>query len=260
VFLAPSLRHEIRTFDFVDDGTTLARYRVRESVAALAVGVEVSHWGQARLGLRRGDGSTRIQVGDPSLFSEDFDVGGAFLELGYDGLDSAHFPTNGHAVHLRWQADRDSLGSTIDADILEGGWQGAWSGGRYSLLLGLEGGSALDDEVNSPQDLFRLGGFLQLSGLPRDALLGTQYGLARAIVFRRVSSGGTGRFEFPAYLGFSLEAGNTWATRDEVAYDDLEMGGSFFLGAESPLGPVYLAAGLGEHGERAFYLLLGRTF
>jgi NTE family protein len=38
------------------------------------------------------------------------------------------------------------------------------------------------------------------------------------------------------------------------------MGGSVFLGAESPLGPVYLAAGFGEGGTRAFYLLLGRTF
>ena len=36
--------------------------------------------------------------------------------------------------------------------------------------------------------------------------------------------------------------------------------GSLFLGAETPLGPVYLAAGLGEGGVRAFYLLLGRTF
>jgi len=36
--------------------------------------------------------------------------------------------------------------------------------------------------------------------------------------------------------------------------------GSVFLGAESPLGPVYLAAGLSEGGAAGFYLLLGRTF
>ena len=40
----------------------------------------------------------------------------------------------------------------------------------------MEGGSALDDRVVSPQELFTLGGFLELSGLPRDALIGTQYG------------------------------------------------------------------------------------
>jgi len=36
--------------------------------------------------------------------------------------------------------------------------------------------------------------------------------------------------------------------------------GSLFFGADSPLGPIYLAAGLGEGGQRAFYLLLGKTF
>ena len=61
-------------------------------------------------------------------------------------------------------------------------------------------------------------------------------------------------------MGFSIEAGNVWQTRDDVDMGDLEMGGSLFLGADSPFGPIYLAAGLGENGEQAFYLLLGKTF
>jgi NTE family protein len=96
--------------------------------------------------------------------------------------------------------------------------------------------------------------------LPADARAGTQYGLAKAIVYRRVSRGGSGFFEFPAYAGLSFEVGNAWATRDDVDWGRLETGGSLFLGAESPFGPVYLAAGFGEGGTRAFYLLLGRTF
>jgi NTE family protein len=260
IFLAPNLRHEFRTLNLVEDGTAIARLRVRESAAAIAVGAELSSWGEVRMGLRRGDGSTRVQIGDPSLVGGDFDIGGTFLELGYDRLDSVYFPTHGQAARVRWQADRQALGASLDADLVEASWQSAWSRDRYSLVLGLDAGSALDDELNSPQDLFTLGGFLQLSGLPRDALAGTQYGLARAIVFRRVSRGGTGLFEFPAYLGFSVEAGNVWQTRDDVDLDRLELGGSLFFGAESPLGPVYLAAGFAEHGERALYLLLGRTF
>jgi NTE family protein len=45
-----------------------------------------------------------------------------------------------------------------------------------------------------------------------------------------------------------------------VDFGDLEAGGSLFLGAESPFGPVYLAAGLASGGDRAFYLYLGKTF
>jgi NTE family protein len=79
-------------------------------------------------------------------------------------------------------------------------------------------------------------------------------------VYRRVSRGGTGFLEYPAYVGMSFEAGNAWATKDDVDWSELATGGSLFFGAESPIGPVYLAAGLGEGGTRAFYLLLGRTF
>jgi NTE family protein len=159
-----------------------------------------------------------------------------------------------------WRGEREGLGSSGDTDVVQAEWLMARSRDRYSLVLGLEGGSALDDAVVSPQQLFTLGGFLELSGLPVDARAGTQYGLARAILYRRVSRGGTGFFEFPAYLGVSVEAGDTWLTRDDVDWSRLETGGSLFLGAESPFGPVYLAAGFGENGARAFYLLLGRTF
>jgi NTE family protein len=260
VFVAPSLRYEYQTLQVVADGRRVARYRTRESEAALALGAELSNWGEVRLGLARGDGSADVLIGDPGLPQSDFDLGAAYFEFAYDRLDSAYFPRHGQSLRVAWRGERESLGSSGDTDVVEAEWLMARSRDRYSLVLGIEGGSALDDEVVSLQQLFTLGGFLQLSGLPLDARAGTQYGLAKAILYRRVSRGGTGFLEFPAYLGVSVEAGNTWLTRDDVDWSRLEAGGSLFLGAESPLGPVYLAAGFGEDGERAFYLLLGRTF
>lgn len=260
VFVAPSLRYEYKTLQVVEDGRRVARYRTRESEAALALGAELSNWGEVRFGLTRGDGSADVLIGDPGLPQTDFDLGGAFLEFGYDRLDSAYFPKHGQALRIGWRGEREGLGSSGNTDIVQAEWLMARSRDRYSLVFGIEGGSALDDEVVSPQQLFTLGGFLELSGLPVDALAGTQYGLARAVLYRRVSRGGTGFLEFPAYLGVSFEAGNAWAKRDDVDWGRLETGGSIFLGAESPFGPIYLAAGFGEGGTRAFYLLLGRTF
>jgi NTE family protein len=260
-FIAPGFRHEENTLQFVNaSGQRVARYRVRDTEVSLAAGAELSNWGEIRAGLRRGDGSSRVLVGDPGLPSDDFDIGGAFVNFGYDRLDSGYFPKQGQAFRATWLADRESLGASHDADILHASWQLARSRGRYSVVWSMDGGTALDDQVVSPQDLFSLGGLFDLSGLPTDAKVGTQYGIARAIVFRRISRGGTGFFEFPAYLGFSIEAGNVWATRDDVDFGDLETGGSLFLGAESPFGPVYLAAGLASGGRRAFYLYLGKTF
>jgi NTE family protein len=260
-FVAPSLRYELRGLQVVDgQGRRVARYRVRETEAALAVGAQLSDWGEARVGVRRGDGSTRVQIGDPGLPSNDFDLGGWFLEFGYDRLDSVDFPRDGQALRLRWLADEESFGASGDAQFLEGSFQVARSIDRLTLIFSADAGSALDDRVVSPQDLYTLGGFLNLSGLPSDARIGTQYGIGRVVAYKRVSRGGTGVFEFPAYLGASLEAGAVWPDRDAVALDDLELGGSLFLGADSPLGPLYFAAGLGEDGERAFYLVLGKTF
>ena len=260
LFVAPSLRYELKTLQVVENGRRVARYRVRDTEAAFALGAELSNWGEVRAGLSRGDGSADVLVGDPGLPRSEFDLGAGFLQFAYDRLDSAYFPKHGQAFSAAWRAERASLGSSGDADILQAEWLVARSHERWSFLLGMEGGSALDDRVVSPQQLFTLGGFLNLSGLPADALAGTQYGIARAITYRRISRGGTGFLEFPAYLGVSFEAGNVWQTRDDVDYGDLETAGSLFLGAESPFGPVYLAAGFSEGGASAFYLLLGRTF
>jgi NTE family protein len=260
-FVAPGFRYELETLPDVDDaGNRVARYRIRDTEVSLAVGAEISNWGEVRVGLRRGDGSTHVLVGAPDLPDPGFDLGGAFVQFGYDRLDSANFPKHGQAFRASWLADRETLGATRDADIVRASWQLARSLDRYSFVWSMDAGSALDDVVNSPQNLFTLGGFLDLSGLPPDALVGTQFGIARTIFYRRISRGGTGFFEFPAYLGVSLEAGNVWQTRDDVDLGDLEPAGSLFLGAESPFGPVYLAAGLANGGETAFYLYLGKTF
>lgn len=261
IFVAPAFRYETRSRQLVtDDGQRVARYRVRDTEFSLAVGAELADWGEIRAGLRYGNGASRILVGDPTLPTEDHDLGGAFVQFGYDRLDSAYFPRQGQAFRARWVGDRESLGATHDADLVEASWQIARSRDRYSLVLSMDAGSALDDVVVSPQELFTLGGLFDISGLAPDAMSGTQYGIARGILYRRISRGGTGFFEFPAYLGFSIEAGNVWATRDDVDWGDLHTGGSLFLGAESPFGPVYLAAGLASGGETAFYLYLGKTF
>ena len=261
VFVAPALRYETQVLQLVtEDGQRVARYRVRDTDVSFAVGAELSNWGEVRAGVRRGDGSSRILVGDPALPSGDHDLGGAFVQFGYDRLDSAYFPTSGQAFRTYWLADRESLGSSVDADVVHASWQFARSRGRYSFVWSMDAGSALDDVVASPQELFTLGGLFEISGLAPDALAGTQYGIARGLLYRRISRGGTGFFEFPAYLGVSVEAGNVWQTRDDVDWGDLETGGSLFLGAESPFGPVYLAAGLASGGETAFYLYVGRTF
>ncbi len=258
-FVAPAFHYDLETLQIVQDGHRVAQYRIRDTQFLLAVGAELSNWGELRVGLRRGTGSSHVMVGEPVAPEGDFDLGAAYLEFGYDRLDSAYFPRHGQAFRASWQSESEALGASANADIVEASWLFARSRDRNSLVMSVAAGSALDNRVVSPSELFTLGGFLNLSGLPQDALIGTQYGIVRAILYRRISRGGTGLFEFPAYMGASLEAGNVWQTKQDVDFGDLKYGGSAFLAAETPFGPLYLAAGFAE-GDTAFYLLLGKTF
>ena len=62
------------------------------------------------------------------------------------------------------------------------------------------------------------------------------------------------------YAGFSAEAGNVWDTAKERSLDDLTAAGSIFIGLETIIGPFYLAYGMAEKGQSAFYFYLGHIF
>ena len=64
----------------------------------------------------------------------------------------------------------------------------------------------------------------------------------------------------PIYVGASIETGNTWMKANDVDLSDLRLHASLYLGIDSPIGPVYIAAGWGDDNERAYYFFLGRTF
>jgi NTE family protein len=111
-----------------------------------------------------------------------------------------------------------------------------------------------------PSQVFTLGGFLSLSGYTRDSLAGNYLGLANLMYYRRLNQQSILPTDLPVYVGGSIEAGNTWFFKDDVALDDLLFAGSLFLGVDSPLGPVYLGVGLGENDQRALYLQIGQVF
>jgi NTE family protein len=259
-FIAPSFDFEERSVFQLRDRDLLAEYRVRTLQGGLDVGREISNWGEIRLGMRRGIGRARVLIGDPTLPTTQFDRGGYFARFSYDKLDSIFFPRHGQQFEFQWRGERSSIGSEENLDAFEMSWLVARSFDRHTLILWLEGGTTKDAEFARPENFYSLGGFLNLSGLPAGYLAGPHYGIGRLIYQRRVGRGGQGVLDFPAYAGLSLEAGNTWLDSSEASFGDLRKNASLFFGLDSPLGPVYLAAGYDQEGDKAFYLFLGRTF
>jgi NTE family protein len=258
-FVVPHGEIGSRSLQVLDNNHRIAEYRVRSSLLGLDVGKELSSWGEIRIGIQRGDGTSSVLIGDPTLPSEHYNSGGYFGRFSYDTLDNVFFPRHGQQFTLQFNTERSALGADRDYNKASAQWLLANTIGRYTIAVSAGWGSTLNANA-APHDYFTLGGFLNLSGLPTDSLSGPHYGIARMMFYRQIGKGGTGVLELPAYAGISIEAGNTWQNRSDISFSSLHHDGSLFFGADTPLGPLYLAAGVDDRSKTAFYLFLGRSF
>lgn len=258
VFVAPAifLSQTNRKAFFADE--TVARLRLTEGFARLDVGAEIGTVGEFRSGFYRGGGEARVKVGDPSIPNFDFDSGGVLTRLRFDTFDNAQFPTRGLRTSLTWDASRRSLGADSNFDTLEFNFDGALSRGKSTLVAGINYATTLDS-IAPLQNFFELGGLLRLSGLERGQISGPHYGMARLVYFRQIGDSTSSLLAIPVYVGASIEAGNVWQTRDAISLDSLRTNGSLFFGLDTPIGPVYLAAGFAEQGRTNVYLFIGAT-
>ena len=256
LFIAPRIELSQSNFNAFALNDTIARYRLSESNFSLDLGRELGTIGEFRIGVYRGGGDARVKIGDPSLPNIDFETGGAFARLRFDTVDNARFPRRGVLADIRWNLSRPDFGADFDFDTIEAEYSQTFSRGKSSLQLGLSYATTLNSD-NTVQDFFPLGGFLRLSGLERGEITGPHAALGRLVYYRRVGSTTGGIFDTPVYVGVSAEAGNVWQTRDDISFSSMQFNGSAFVGVDSYIGPVYLAAGFGEHGETNFYLFIG---
>jgi NTE family protein len=261
-FVAPSLRVEVRDLPIFVNNEEIADFRDREAEADFDVGRNLGNWGEIRAGVHRTNGATRERFGDSSLVEPVYNNGELFFKFSYDRLDNVHFPREGQTFTLQWDANRTDLGADTATDRVQADWLLAHSHGRNTILFWTSAGSTLDGKISPTDvpDFYSLGGFFNLSGLAPTSLFGPHYAITRAIYFRKIGRGGEGFFEFPAYIGMSLELGNTWDHRGDMSFGSARKDGSVFLAFDTFLGPVYLGTGYDQHGSSAYYLFLGKTF
>jgi NTE family protein len=267
-FILPHLEYSATNVPLIDSAERqIADFRLHDFNYGLDFGRQLGNWGEARVGVIHDEGTSYVRIGSPSLPQTHFRDYGFFVRLSYDQLDDVDFPHSGELARLQWNSLNSSVsqaGSTGSENPLNQvmlNLLAAKSFGRQTVVLWATGGTTLDQ--TAPLDLhtqFTLGGLFNLSGLPAESLAGADFGIARVLLYRKISSGGEGLLHFPAYAGFSFEAGNVWQQRQSIALGSVRKDGSVFLGLDTPLGPVYLATGVDQGGSEAFYLSLGRTF
>jgi NTE family protein len=259
-FAAPHLEAFRRQFR-LRDAIGQPRHDVRVSgyQGGLSLGRIIDNFGELSVGVVRGRGRTSVEVGSPDLEVGSFDTGTLAWRYRYDTLDSFYFPRAGVFAEASYLQNQDWLGSDSDSEQLSLSWINAWSRGANTFSLGLNWGDSFGDP--GLESSFDLGGFLRLSGLAPGALGGRHLRFGRAVLFRRVAGGPVASpLNVPVYVGGSLELGNTWERRSDIALSGAMFAGSAFVGMETILGPIYLAGGWAEGGETSLYFFIGSIF
>jgi len=239
---------------FDSAGNILARYQLIQPNLELSTGREFGTWGEGRIGYFRSGGEAEIIIGAPSP-NITLDRGELFVRLSDDKLNNVNFPRYGHLGRVEYRADRKSLGASNDYDQLQAYYSHAFSWESNTVLGSLYGAATKDD--NAPLEaLYRLGGFLRLSGLQESELSGQDAGFMTLAYMRRLADSRL----LGAYAGASIEAGNVWQNRSDITFDNSIIAGSAFLGFDTPIGPLYLAYGHTNTSRNSLYIYLGPRF
>ena len=201
----------------------------------------------------------------------DYDSVGGYISLGYDTLNSINFPTKGNKVLFEVYARKDDylhnqLENQDDISIeITFDWRGALGLGHHTFVGIASAATVLSDNDFSVR-YSELGGFLNLSGYQKDALIGAHKAFS-ALVYQydlgREIPGGTG---LPLYLGTSLETGNVWQLQEGVSIDELVTSGSVYLGTDTSFGPAVIGVGYAtsfgyyEEDEMTIFFSLGKNW
>ncbi|NJC07647.1 patatin-like phospholipase family protein [Polymorphobacter fuscus] len=258
-FVEPIAYYQKYSSEIVRQGSQEAGglLQVHGGGAGIDGGWVFGNWGEFRLGFRLGGINPTEQgldIGIPPGWITDTDWRAGFT---VDTLDSLNFPRSGTFAQLQFVDHIGVLGGKFRRETLGLNVQKPHSFGETTIVFGGRLGTTTR-AVNDYLGDYALGGFLNMSGLRRNSLIGQQLLFGRAVAFHRISSQAP-ILDLPVYIGGSLEAGNVWGSTSDISLSSLRTAVSGFIAADTPLGPLWLAVGQ-SRSDTSVYLVLGRVF
>ncbi len=234
----------------------VAEYGVRTAQAGLDLGVQ-GVYGEARIGAFAGTRSTFVRTGSSLLPEEDEDYIGVQLSLLADHLDATDFPRDGYLLGLvvrREDATSNLIGRHYSNRAqLVGKKVESWGNHTFAATIRIGEGS----ETLALNQAFSLGGFMNLSGLQLNQILGSSVRYGSLSYQNQIMTlpNPIGR---GVYAGLALEAGRVVTPFLPETESGWIAGATAFIGAHTGIGPVYLGYGLAQGNNRLVYLFLGR--
>lgn len=257
IFVAPWLELQDEPEVFYFNARRVGEYRVRYARAHLDLGTQ-NKYGELRLGPYTGRVKADEDFGTFTLAPNiDKRQTGYAASAIYDQIDDPQFPRDGFLASLKTLGAVESWGSEVNYNKTEQLVIAATRFDQHALQLAAYVGRTYG--TLPEYDPLLLGGFLRGSGYRMDEFIGVRMDLVRTVY----------TYQFAAlppqigrglYFGGSLEAFRSAQGVVESEDRKIRSSASVFVGADTILGPLYLAWGQGLSEERpgALYILLGR--
>jgi NTE family protein len=254
-YVAPRIELQSQPVQFFFNNQLAGSYGVKYARAHLDAGYQ-NRLLDVRLGPFAGQLRANPDFGVIDLPRYDLFQAGLTGRVLVDQLDDTDFPRDGYLGLARVFSTQKAMGSEDQYTKADASLLVAKSLDRHTLNLGLSAGGAVSGDL-PVYDPYTLGGFQRLSGLQIDQLTGKQYMLGRLAYYykydRLPPQIGTG-----LYFGASAEVGRMNGRNDPLLTNQYLGSFSVFWGADTIIGPVYLAYGHSTSGYSSFYFLLGR--
>lgn len=235
--------------------TNIAEFEISTAGIDFGIGRNFSTANRVSLNYQYARGHANTITGTFIPVDDKVRIGELNLDFLHDSRNSQWFPTSGMAHFLEYRYATDWLGSARGFQQAMATGSMAFSRGMNTFVLNYEGGYSFDNKAPFER-WFPLGGLGRLSGLVPDQLVGPHSALTTLAYYRKLNQSDL----IPAYAGFTLEAGNVWVNSKDISFGDLRYSGSVFVGADTPIGPMYFAVGHSDDGENAVYFYLGNPF
>ena len=244
-----------------------------EYIGEFAIGYQPNLWQELRFGVRYKNGQVSM-ASLPGFGGGDYTRLGGFIRYRLDTLDDFNLPTEGHFVDLEYFVSHDDFenddNGTYEPDLasqsdtvyeFSANLMVAKSYERHTFVGRADYGVVESKNSIFPIDPKELGGFLNLSGIPRNSLIGQNLAYTSLIYRYRWFDNDFGLFESPFYVGASLEYGGVWSNNN-LTFDEAPVyaAGSVFAGIDSPIGPIILAYGRTEDNFDSVYLIVGTSY
>ncbi len=255
-FVDPQLLSEEVPVWLFQGSRRIAEYGVRSNQLGVDLGVQ-GRIGETRLGVFTGQRDTFPRTGSTVLLRSHDRYQGAQLLMLADQLDATDFPREGYLIGAQYRVERVSSDLTSDYTAQRALLYGKQVGsiGDHTFAAAFRIGEATSNVALN--QAFSLGGFMNLSGLQLNQILGTSLRYASVSYQNQLLTlpDPLGR---GVYAGLALEGAQMRGQTLGLQESGWLPGATAFIGAHTAIGPIYLGYGYARGNNRLIYLFLGR--